>query len=136
MALLLNARGLGIALRDNDTAQRGAVFARHLLPGRVALMVAEIDLALVLRRGQEDAPTVVGHLDVAELGPALGIDTDRRAQEDVLRLEAFGPHLLPPVEIGRLPLLKRTLELAVFTQVDVVGYFVVVVDRHLRCAPS
>ena len=37
-----------------------------------ARVVAEVHLAVGLGRVQEDAPAVVAHLHVAELGPALG----------------------------------------------------------------
>ena len=40
-ALLLHRRGLGVALGDDEAAQRRAVFARHLLPRRLAHCVAE-----------------------------------------------------------------------------------------------
>jgi hypothetical protein len=48
----------------------------HVLPGGLALVVAEMDLAVLLGRVEEDAPAVVGHLDVAELRPALRVDAD------------------------------------------------------------
>ena len=40
-ALLLDRGGLGVALHGDQPAQHRAVFARHLLPGRLALMRAE-----------------------------------------------------------------------------------------------
>src|SRR5437899_875759 len=72
MALLLDRRGLGVALRDDDAAQVRAVLAGHVLPDRLAFALAEIDLTIGLGLGEEDAPAVVGHLHVAELGPAVG----------------------------------------------------------------
>ena len=45
-ALLLDRRRLGVALRDDDAAQVGAVLAGHLLPRRLAHVVAEVDLAV------------------------------------------------------------------------------------------
>ena len=61
---------------DDQAAQHGAVFAGHLLPGRLALVGAEIDLAVLLLRREQDAPAVVRHLHVVELGPALRVDDD------------------------------------------------------------
>jgi len=43
-ALLLDACGLGVALRDDQAAQGRAQLARHVLPGRLALVVAIGDL--------------------------------------------------------------------------------------------
>ena len=73
-ALLLDRRGLGVPLRDDQAPQRRAVFARHLLPHRLPHLVAEADLALGHRIGEEDAPAVVGHLQRAVVRPALRID--------------------------------------------------------------
>src|SRR6266478_9549120 len=74
MALLLDARRLRVALHDDQTAQAGAVLARNLLPGHLALVGSEVDQALLLLRREQDAPAVFGHLHIVELGPALGID--------------------------------------------------------------
>jgi hypothetical protein len=70
VALLLHRCRLGVALRDDDAAQVGAVFARHVLPGRLALVLAEVNPAIGVRRVQEDAPAIVGHLHVLEVRPA------------------------------------------------------------------
>jgi len=43
--LLLDAGRLGVALGDDDPPQVGAVLARHVLPGVLAQVVAEVDLA-------------------------------------------------------------------------------------------
>jgi hypothetical protein len=48
-ALLLDAGGLRVALRDDQAAQRGAVLAGHLLPGRLADVIPEVDLAVRIR---------------------------------------------------------------------------------------
>src|SRR6185312_7528463 len=56
VALLLDGGGLGIALGHDDAAQVGAVFSRHLLPGVLAEVVAEMDLAVLPAGGEEDAP--------------------------------------------------------------------------------
>ena len=107
MALLLDRGRLGVALDDDQAAQHGAVFARHLLPGRLAEMLAERNLAVLLLRRKQDAPAVFRHLHVVELGPALGIDRDRGAQIDQRLLEAFRPHVLPPVDIAGMPAFQR-----------------------------
>jgi hypothetical protein len=83
MALLLDRRGLGVALRDDDAAQVGAMLAGHVLPRRLAEMLAEMDLSLARGGSEEDAPPVIGHLDEVEMRPAARVDTDCRAQVDV-----------------------------------------------------
>src|SRR5437660_11576150 len=73
-ALLLDRRGLGVALRHDQAPQRRAVFAGYLLPHRLPHLVAEADLALGHRVGKENAPAVVGHLERAVMRPALRVD--------------------------------------------------------------
>ena len=70
-ALLLHRGRLGVALDHDEPAQVGPVLAGHLRPHRLAQVVAEGDRPVGLGLGQEDAPAVVGHLDRAEVGPAL-----------------------------------------------------------------
>ena len=67
--------------------RRGTVFAGHFLPGGLALVHSEIDLALRIARLEKDSPAIFGHLHVVELGPAIGFDADGGAQID---LEACG----------------------------------------------
>src|SRR5205823_9569412 len=110
MALLLDRSRFGVALHDDQAAQHRAVFARHLLPGRLALMRAEADLAIRDRRRQEDAPTVFRHVDKAELRPSLGLDADSGAQIDEIFLKPFGAAVAPPIEIARVPALQRATE--------------------------
>src|ERR1700722_5598203 len=98
MALLLYGRRLGVALRHNDTAEVAAIFAGNLLPDGLALVSAEGDFPIRLSRIQEDPPTIVGHLDIAELRPAFLIDAGRGTQVDVVVMRALGPHLPPPLE--------------------------------------
>ena len=45
-ALLLDGGRFGVALRDDQAAQRGAMFAGNLLPDRLAEVVAETDAAI------------------------------------------------------------------------------------------
>ena len=75
IALLLDRGRLGVALDHDQAAQHGAVFARHFLPGRLAFMRAEGNLAALHLRRQQHAPAVFRHAHVVELGPAF---RDRR----------------------------------------------------------
>src|SRR5687767_3989092 len=94
-------------------------------------MVAESDGATRNGIGQKDAPAIVGHLDVVEVGPAVGFDRNGGAEENVVALKAHRAHLAPPIEVFRLPLLEGALQLFVAGQVDVVGNLFVVDDlRH------
>src|ERR1700730_6705114 len=123
--LLLNRRRLGIALRDDDAAPGVAKLARHFLINRLAVVVAEAYFGIRLSRLEKDAPTIVGHFHVIEIGPALRFDTDRRAQPHVGGLEAVGAHLAPPIQIVGQPLLQRPLQFLVFRKIYVVRYAIV-----------
>src|SRR5713101_6959322 len=85
--LLLHRGGLGVALGHDQPSERPPVLAGDLLPGGLALVIAEVDLTARLRLGEEDAPAVLGHPGVVELGPALGVHAGRGAQVDLLGLE-------------------------------------------------
>ena len=130
LALLLDRRGLGVALRDDDAAQAVAELAGHLLIDRLAVVVAEAHGRARIGGLEEDAPAVVGHLHVVEVRPAVRLDADRRAQVNVLLLEAVGTHLAPPVEVVGQPLFQRALEPLVFRQVDVVRDALVEIHAH------
>ena len=123
-ALLFDAGGLGVALNDDEAPQLVAEFAGDFLPHRLALEVAEADAAIVRRLGQEDAPAILRQLDVIEMRPARGVDADRRAQVHLVAvLEPGRPHVAPPIEIRRLPVLERAQQPLVAGQVDVVRNF-------------
>lgn len=109
VTLLLDAGRLGVALGDDDAAQVGAVLAGHVLPGGLAQVVAEVDLAVGFSWVEEDAPAVLGHLDVVEVRPALRIDAGGGAQVDVEAVRAVGAHVLPPLQVVGLPALERAL---------------------------
>jgi hypothetical protein len=94
-ALLLDRRGLGVALRDDQAAQAIAELAGHLAPAALADVVAEVDLAILGTVGEEDAPPVVGHLHVVEVRPAALADADRRAQVDLVLVEVGRAERLP-----------------------------------------
>ena len=57
MALLLDRGRLGVALDDDQAAQHGAVFARHLLPGRLAEVLAERNLAALVLAERAECPS-------------------------------------------------------------------------------
>src|SRR5688572_10068556 len=127
-ALLLDGRGLRIALRDDQAAQRRAVFARHLLPRRLAHLVAESDPAVGDRIGEENAPAILGHFHRAVVRPALRVDRDRSAQVDVGLREVARAHFAPPSKESGLPVLERALQLAIVREVDVIRDSFRVVD--------
>src|SRR5262249_55308650 len=128
MALLLDRRGLRIALGHDQPAEHAAILARHVLPCRRAQMVAEADRAARLRLGEEQSPAVLRHLDVVELRPPLRVDAHGRPEIDVLGLKAIGAHLHPPVEELRMPLLQRTLQPTVVGKAHVVRDALAIVD--------
>jgi hypothetical protein len=70
VALLLDGGWLGVALGDDDAPQIRTMLARDILPRRLALVLAKVDLAAFPRCGEENAPAEVGHFDVAEICPA------------------------------------------------------------------
>src|SRR5262249_10104233 len=85
-----------------------------------------------VRRGvrQKNAPAILRHLHGAVARPALGVDRGRRAQIDLGGLEIRRPHLAPPVQELRLPLLQCALQRAVLAEIDVVRDALEVIDRH------
>ena len=78
MALLFDRGRLGVALDHDQAAQRGAMFARHFLPGRLAVMLAERDDAVFLLRRQQDAPAVIRHLRRSRTWPSRADRPNRR----------------------------------------------------------
>src|SRR5580658_1647626 len=128
--LLLDRGGLGVALRHDEAPQRRAVLARHLLPGRLAEFVAEADGAVGRGVGEENAPAILRHLDGAVARPTLGVDRGGRAQIDVGVEEIARPHLAPPVEEARLPMLERALQRAVLGETDIVRDPLLIIDGH------
>ena len=53
VTLLLNGRRLGVTLDHDQALQAGAVLTGHLLPGRVALVLAEGDASVRLALGEK-----------------------------------------------------------------------------------
>src|SRR5207247_1642575 len=62
--LLLDTRGLGVALRDDETTQRVPMLARQHVPDGLADLIAEADPPIGDGIGQEDSPPVIRHLHV------------------------------------------------------------------------
>jgi hypothetical protein len=121
-ALLLDARRLGVSLRDDQTPQLVAELAGHFLPDRLPEEITEANPAIVHGIGKEDPPSVFGQLDVLEVRPTGRIDAHRRPHVHlVIVLEALGPHVAPPLDVGRLPVLERALQALVAGEADVVG---------------
>src|SRR5436190_14836017 len=120
MALLLDGSRLRVALDYDQTAQRSAVFAGDFLPRRLALVLAERDDPVLFLRSQKNAPTIIRHFDVVELGPAARIDRIGGAQIDQRFLEAFRPHVVPPADVARVPALQRLEHAAVLGEPDIV----------------
>src|SRR5262245_910972 len=110
MTLLLDRCGFRIALSHEDAAEIRAILARHVLPGRLALVITETDSAIRLGRIQKNAPAIVGHLHVVEMRPAAGLNAHRGAQIDLERTGSFRTHVLPPAQELRLPMLQCTLQ--------------------------
>src|SRR5262245_54122617 len=132
MPLLLDRGGFGVALDDDQPTQLAAVLAGNLLPGQLALMLAESDLPrFTPALGQEDAPPVLLHRHPRPACPAVPPDRDRRAQVDVPRRQRR-PERGPPVKEPRLPGLERALKLAVGRQVDVIRNPLGVIDDANR----
>ena len=109
--LLLDARRLGVALRHDQAAELVAELARHFLPDRLPEEIAEADRAVVDGIGEEDAPAILRQLHVLEVRPPVRVDADRRAHVHlVVILEPLRPHVLPPLDVLRLPVLERALQ--------------------------
>ena len=105
---------------DDDASQRVAKLAGNFLVSRAAVVVAETDFCIGLRRLEKDAPAIVRHLHVIEMGPAFGADVDSGAQPDIFFLKAVGAHLAPPVEVVWQPLLECPLKFLVLRKIYVV----------------
>src|SRR5881397_4034858 len=80
VALLLDRSRLRIALRHDQAPQVGAMLTRDFLPCRLALVRAEVDSAIRFLRREEDAPAIVRHLHVIEMGPTPRVDRHCGAQ--------------------------------------------------------
>src|ERR1700730_110837 len=128
MALLLDRRRLSVALDHHETAQHGAILAGYILPDRLAEMATKRNGAVVLLWREQNAPAVFRHLHIVEFRPALGVHGHGCAQIDQRLLEAFGTHILPPVEIARVPTFERPQNATILREADIVGNLGRVVD--------
>jgi len=70
-ALLFDRGWFGVALRNNQAAQRGPMLAGNLLPDRLAEIVAEAHAAIGFFLRQKNSPAIVRHFDVIKCGPSL-----------------------------------------------------------------
>src|ERR1700731_1714286 len=121
MALLLNRSGFGIALGHDQPAEYAAMLAGNFIPNFLALVLAEGNPAIGFGIGEENSPSVVGHLHVSKLRPALSVGRDRGAQIYVATLKTLRAHLAPPIEKAGLPGLERSLQPAIIGETHVVG---------------
>src|SRR5437773_11354322 len=96
MALLFDGSGLGVALDHDQAAQRGAVFTGDFLPGRLAVILAEGNDAVLFLRSKKDAPAIFRLLALVELGPAARSDQLGGRQLTQRRLKPFRPLAAPP----------------------------------------
>src|SRR5262249_32859797 len=109
-ALLLDRCRLGVTLRDNQSAECGAILTWNLLPDFLAEIVAKSNAAIGVLVGQENPPTVLGHANVAISGPAFRVYGSRGAQVNIGHLEIARTEVLPPLEKFGLPMFERTLQ--------------------------
>ena len=130
MTLLLDRRGLGVALRNDEPSQVSAVFAWHFNPCRLALVRAEIDLAVGVGGCEENPPPIIAHFHEVEVRPPLRFHADCRTQVDIRVRRSVRSHVAPPIEKLGLPLQKRALQSLVTREIDIVGDFLAVIDRH------
>ena len=130
LPLLLDRGWFGVALGHDQATQFRAVLPWDLGPSGQALVVPESDHAVRFRPRQEDPPAVIRHADMIEVGPTVRIHTDCRPQVDTKFARFGGPHLVPPLKVGRLPTFKRAQQPAIIAQVDVVRNGFVVVRLH------
>src|SRR5580658_10901885 len=93
-------------------------------------MIAEIDFALSVARGEENSPAVIGHFHVIEVRPPARVHADGGAQIDVGRLRTIRTHFHPPLEKLGLPVFERTMQDSVAAKIDIVGNLVRVSNGH------
>src|ERR1700730_4362585 len=93
-------------------------------------MFAERDDAFLFLRRQQDAPAIVRHFHIVELGPAARIDRIGGAQIDQRLLEAVGPHVVRPPDVTGMPAFQRLEPLPILAEIHVVGNLGAVIDVH------
>ena len=136
MTLLFNGRRLGIALSNNNATQIRTVLAGHILPSRFAFVFAEMHLTIFVLRCEKNTPTVIRHFHMTEVCPAFGGGAHCCTQVHIKTMRAIRPHILPPLQIIRLPMFQCTLQCTILREVYIVRNFFAVVngthDRSLR----
>jgi hypothetical protein len=120
-SLLLDARGLGIPLGNNQAAKLIAELARYFLPDRLSREVAESYASIVDRIGEKNPPAVFGKFYVLEVGPSGGIDAHRGTNVDlVVILESLRAHVFPPLDVFGLPVFESPLQTFIAGESDVI----------------
>jgi hypothetical protein len=130
--LLFDAGRLGIALGHDDATQHSAQLTGNFIPGVLTVVIAESNL-VVFGWGQKDAPAIVGHPHVIVVSPTARLDADGSTQPDFAGLEAFRPHVFPPVQEVWLPAHQCSEQLAITAEIHVVRDLVG--QCHVRLPP-
>ena len=73
------------------------MFARNLLPHRLAQIIPKADAPIRLRLGQKNSPAIFRHAHESIRGPPFGVDGGCRAQVNVSSVEIAGAEAMPPV---------------------------------------
>ena len=128
--LLFHGSRLCISLRHDDSPERRAVFTRHLLPCRLALVCAEIHVPLFIARLQENPPPVLRHLHIVKLRPAIRLHANRSPQVHIIIAALVRAGVVPPAEERGLPMLQGALQDTVSPQVHVVWNSFRIVDHR------
>src|SRR5581483_7067775 len=125
LSLLFHGSRLSIALGNNNAAKSVAEFAGHFLISGFANVITETYFRIRIRWGKEDAPSIIRHLNVIEMRPSFGFDTDGGTKVDIFSLKAVRTHFAPPVQIIRQPFFQSSLQALVIRKIHVIWYSVV-----------
>jgi len=110
----------GVALHGDQAAQHRAMFAGDFLPDRLAL-VRPNGIVRSAIAAPAISPAVIGHADIAELGPAVAIDPDPRCADKQVFLKPVGPARFPPLEISRMPAFQCPAQARVLVEPTLFG---------------
>src|SRR5262249_36506349 len=119
-SLLFHRGRSGISLLQDDSPQRRSVFSRNILPGRLAPVISEMDFSILVPRRQKNAPSILRHADVSEIGPSVAVYTYSRSQVHLQTRRIRRTRFAPPVQEGRLPAFERALQGPVVREIDIV----------------
>ena len=130
-ALLLDRRGLGVALRHDQAAQGRAMLARHLLPRPAGRGSRRSRSCAPASRRRGKCPSDNRASSPRRRSPSLwnrrwSRCADRRRRPG----NRSGPRSFHQVEEFRLPMLERALQRAVGAEIDVVGNALGVGNAH------